>query len=238
MISFHQREFELAVREDTGIFGRPIEELDLLQVEHLDCSTFDFLHEDLGTLELCKSLKILNINIGMVSLDFLSAFPMLEDLDLVYWGQSVDFRAFSGLQKLKSLMVSGGDYSSIPLIETDALTTLKNLSSLTFHEFGNVDLGFLENMPWLEEFICGWANKVLNISSIGKLIHLQNLTLMDICLDNLGFLDNLPDSVMLDWSVEIVKDGYEPEKLRRFSKSVIRSELECGQYIEIEVEPK
>lgn len=238
MIIFHHREFELAVREDTKSYGRPIEEPDLLQVEHLDCSNFSFLHEDLETLKKCRSLKALNISIGMIDLDFLAAFPMLEELDLVYWGQAVDFRAFSCLKELRSLSVSGGDDSSIPFIETDALTTMKNLSSLTFHEFGDVDLGFLENMPWLEAFFCGWPNEVSNISSIGKLIHLQSLSLMDIRLNNLDFLDNLPDTVELDWCVDIAKEGYEPEKLQRFFKSVVRSELEREQYIEIEVEPK
>ncbi|MBR5769874.1 MAG: hypothetical protein IKX98_07195 [Clostridia bacterium] len=238
MIKFHHREFELAVREDINNFDLPIEEPDLLQVEHLDCSNFDFLHEDLETLEKCKALKTLHINIGMIGLDFLSSLPMLEDLYLVYWGRAVDFRSFSCLHKLKSLFVSGGDYSSIPFVETDSLTTMKNLSSLTFHEFGAVDLSFLEYMPWLEEFFCGWANEVSNISSIGRLVHLKSLSLMDIRLDNLDFLDNLPDTVELDWSVKIAKDGYAPEKLHRFCKSEIRSAFEIGQYIEVEVEPK
>ena len=51
MITFHHREFELAVRESIKIFDRPIEESDLLQVESLHCSDFDCLHEDLETLK-------------------------------------------------------------------------------------------------------------------------------------------------------------------------------------------
>ena len=125
MITFHHREFELAVREDISILDRPIEEADLLQVKHLDCSNFDFLHEDLETLEKCKEIKTLDINIGLIGLDFLSSLPMLEDLTLVYWGRAVDFRAFSCLHKLESLCVSGGDYSSIPFVATDALKTMK-----------------------------------------------------------------------------------------------------------------
>ena len=238
MIIFHHREFEFAVRENTKIFGRPIEDQDLLQVELLDCSNFDFPHEDLETLKKCKTLKTLVINIGMISLDFLSAFPMLEDLLLVYWGGAVDFRDFSCLQNLESLVVSGGDYSSIPFIETDALISMKKLTSLTFHEFGTVDLGFLERMPWLEEFFCGWPNKVTNVSSIGKLIRLQKLTLMDMYLDDLNFLDTLPDTVTLDFIVEVKNSGYRPEKLRRFIRSEIRMENEKERYTEIEVRPK
>ena len=93
MIKFHHFEFELAVREDTKIHDRPIEETDLKQVEHLDCSNFDFSHEDLETMEKCTALRDLAINIGMIDLSFLSSFPMLEDLYLVYWGQSVNFCA-------------------------------------------------------------------------------------------------------------------------------------------------
>ena len=235
MITFHHEEFELAVREDTSILDRPIEEADLLQIKLLDCSNFDFLHEDLETLEKCKALKTLAINIGMIGLDFLSSLPMLEDLYLVYWGREVDFRAFSCLHKLKSLFVSGGEISNIPFVETDALKTMKNLSSLSFHEFGSVDLSFLENMQWLEEFFCGWADEVSNISAISKLVHLRSLTLMDICLDNLDFLDNLPDTVELEWSVEIARDSYAPEKLGRFFKSEIRSVFEADEYIKVEV---
>lgn len=238
LIPFHHREFELAVRENTKIFDRPVEEPDLLQVELLDCSNFDFLHEDLDTLKKCKMLKTLIINIGMISLDFLSAFPMLEDLFLVYWGRSVDFRAFSCLQNLEFLVVSGGDYSSIPFIATDALASMKKLTSLTFHEFGTVDLSFLENMPWLEVFFCGWPNKVTNVSSIGKLANLQELTLLEMRLDDLDFLDPLPDTVKLDFIVKVKKSGYRPGKLRRFINSEIRSEAERGPYVEIEVEPK
>lgn len=238
MITFHHREFELAVRESIKIFDRPIEESDLLQIESLDCSNFDFLEEDLAMLKKCSALNDLFINIGMVSLYFLSALPELKDLYLVYWGEPVDFRAFSCLQNLESLVVSGGDYSSIPFIETDALISMKKLTSLTFHEFGTVDLSFLENMPWLEEFFCGWPNKVTSVSSIGKLINLRELTLMDMYLDDLEFLDTLPDTVTLDFGVEVKISGYKPEKLRRFINSEISREGERGQYMEIEVEPK
>ena len=238
MITFHHREFELAVRESIKIFDRPIEESDLLQIESLDCSNFDFLEEDLAMLKKCSALNDLFINIGMVSLYFLSALSELKDLYLVYWGEPVDFRAFSCLQNLESLVVSGGDYSSIPFIETDALISMKKLTSLTFHEFGTVDLSFLESMPWLEEFFCGWPNKVTNISSIGKLINLRELTLMDMYLDDLDFLDTLPDTVTLDFAVEVKTAGYKPEKLRRFINSEISREGERGQYMEIEVEPK
>lgn len=238
MISFHHREFELAVRENIKIFDRPIEESDLLQVESLDCSNFDFLDEDLVTLKKCSALKSLVINIGVISLEFLAALPKLEDLYLVYWGAPVDFRAFSCLQNLESLVVSGGDYSSIPFIETEALASMKKLTSLSFHEFGTVDLSFLESMPWLEEFFCGWPNKVTNVSSIGKLIRLQKLTLMDMYLDDLNFLDTLPDTVTLDFIVEVKNSGYRPEKLRRFIRSEIRMENEKERYTEIEVRPK
>lgn len=238
MITFRHREFELAVRESIKIFDRPIEESDLLQVESLHCSDFDFLHEDLETLKKCSALKSMSIDIGMISLDFLSALPKLKDLYLVYWGGPVDFRAFSCLQNLETLIVSGGDYSSIPFVETDALASMKNLTSLTFHEFGTVDLSFLESMPWLEEFFCGWPNKVTSVSSIGKLINLRELTLMDMYLDDLDFLDTLPDTVTLDFVVEVKTAGYKPEKLRRFINSEISREGERGQYMEIEVEPK
>lgn len=237
MIAFHHEEYELAVREAIGVPDRPLTEADLMKVENLDCSNFDFLREDLETLKKCKALKTLAISIGTNGLDFLSAFPMLRDLFLVYWGRAVDFREFSCLQNLESLTVSGGDYSSIPFTETEALTSLKKLTSLTFHEFGTVDLSFLERMPWLELFFCGWPNEAANVASIGKLPHLQELLLYDMRLDNLDFFDELPDTVKLDLGIEIAKEGYAPEKLRRFHKSRTRSEWEYEQYISVEVEP-
>lgn len=218
MIKFHHREFELAVREAAGIFDRPIEERDLSSVERLDCSNFSFHSEDLEVLQRCRALKELNIVTCYEDLSFLSTFPMLESMYFEYFGPSIDFRAFSCLSRLEDLYVSGGDYSSIPFLHTEGLISLKRLKSLVFHEFGTVDLLFLESMPWLEEFVCGWANRVTNISSIGKLTNLRRLVLIDLQMDDLAFLDNLPDSM------ELELDGYaekniDEEKLRRFKRT-------------------
>ena len=61
---------------------------------------------------------------------------------------------------------------------------------------------------------------------------------MDMYLDDLDFLDTLPDTVTLDFVVEVKTAGYKPEKLRRFINSEISREGERGQYMEIEVAPK
>ena len=221
MIVFHHKEFELTVREELKCFDCPIDIADLKRVETLDCSNFDFLSEDLETLEKCTSLKNLAINIGTSDLSFLSAFSLLESLDLEIWNykNSVDFRYFTYLQNLKSLTVSGGVISSMELLNTDALTALEKLVSLTLHEFGSVDLSFLEKMSWLKRFYCGYANEVNNAAAIGKQINLQELTLIDIQIDDLAFLDNLPDSMIIDLDGIKVDNGFDPEKLRRFRKA-------------------
>ncbi len=193
---------------------------DLKRVETLDCSNFDFVIEDLEIIEKCSSLRNLSINIGTTDLTFLSALPSLESLYLVIWNykNAVDFRYFSCLQNLKTLEVSGGDISSMALLYTDALATLKKLDSLILHEFGSVDLSFLENMPWLEHFYCGYANEVKNVAAIGKLINLQELTLIDIKMEDLNYLDSLPSTMDLELCSIETRNGIDTEKLRRFQK--------------------
>ncbi len=227
MITFHHRGFEQAVRESTNIYNRPIEEADLLQIEALDCSTFYFVEDDLEILRKCTGLRRLNIDVDWDDLSFLSDLLLLEYLDLVCRTRSLDFWAFSCLQSLEYLLVSGGDYSSIPFLHTEALPALKKLTSLEFHEFGTVDLRFLEDMPWLEEFRCGWPIKVTNISSIGKLINLQVLSLYDMQMENLDFLDDLPDTLSLTLCGNDVKNRINPEKLRRFQEVDV-SEMSVG----------
>ena len=137
---------------------------------------------------------------------------------------------FSELRELETLFVSGGDVSDIDYVNLGSLTKLKKLKELQLHEFGTVDLAFLEQMPWLEEFFCGWANKVRNIDSIGKLQNLKALDLTDVEMDNLDFLDHLPDEMSLTLCGDIVHSNVNMEKLNRFSESDVCEMTINGQY--------
>ena len=99
---------------------------------------------------------------------------------------------------LTSLMVSGGDYSDIKFNELDALIPLRNLEKLLLHEFGPVNLAPLEKMPQLKHFSLLYTDSAQNIETIGKLRWLESLVLRGLYVDNLDFLDSLPDHIELE----------------------------------------
>ena len=230
---FHHHEFELDTRELVNIPEGAITDNDVSVITRLDCSNYTFDHDDIETLKKFVNLEWLAIEIGNVDLSFLRAFSKLKMLDLVYWDSSnkLDFGVFASLIDLEWLFVSGGDISSIDLIDLDALTGLKKLKTLHLHEFGSVDLSFLEQMPWIEDFFCGYANEVINIDSIGKLLNLKSLDLVDVEMDNLDFLDRLPDEMELDLCGDEVHAGVDVEKLNRFANAEISDMTVNGEYL-------
>lgn len=217
---FHHHEFELDTREILNILEGPITEEDIKSITELDCSNYTFDHNDIDTLKQFKNLECLYIEIGNVDLSFLSSFRKLKTLDLVYWdrGNILDFNVFTDLPELESLYISGGDISSMTLTNLCALTNHRKLKALHFHEFGTVDLAFLEKMPWIEDFFCGYANEVINVDSIGTLVNLKSLELIDLEMDNLNFLDHLSDEMTLDLCGDEVHSGIDMDKLKRFAE--------------------
>lgn len=230
---FHHREFELDIREILNISKGSITINDVSVITELDCSNYTFAHDDIDTLKQFANLESLAIEIGNIDLSFLCAFRKLKVLDLVYWdiGNKLDFDVFTPLSELESLYISGGDISSIALTNLCALTGLKKLKTLHFHEFGTADLAFLAQMPWIEDFFCGYANQIINIDCIGKLRNLKSLELIDIEMDSLDFLGCLPGDMSLDLCGNEVHSGIDMEKLNRFAKVDICKMTVNGQFI-------
>ena len=231
MVKFHHPAFEYVVREELNNKDRPITEQDLLKVNILECCDFDFETEDIETLKCCRNLKKLDFNIYTEAVDFLDYFPLLEELYIETYGRKncVDFHIFSNLSNLKKLWVSGGGFSSMDLLHLDALTPLNNLRLLCLHEFGKVDLLFLKEIPWLEEFECRYGNEVANIESIKELKNLSFLCLDGLEMNDLDFLDDLPNSMTLEMCGNEVRNGIDVSKLRRFAKVSIE-EMTVGHH--------
>ena len=235
---FHHYEFEEEVRAETGIYNRPITEEDAPLVTELDLTNFDFMREDCNVLCIFKNLTSLAINIGDTTQEFWSNFPKLKHLYLCCWGRSVDFASFQKMQDLEMLCVSGGDYSDIYYLNLDALAELKHLHYLELHEFGTVDLLPLANMPQLKAFALRYANKPINIEVVGAMCQLEELVLDGLYVNNLSFLDLLPDALQLKMCGNHVYGGVDATKWKRFSKHDI-SEISVGdrpfEYIDLSV---
>ena len=229
---FYHPEFEKVVRHELLISDRAITDEDALNVFDLDCSDFTFDSRDYDALSAFKNLDWLTINTRADELDFLKELPLLEELNLETWGgnNSVDFNCFSHLVHLRELFVSGGDVSSIDYKNLEGLAELKNLESLTLHEFGTVDLRPLRRIPWLNGLYCGYANEVYDIDAIAELSNLEGLTLIDVEMDNLDFLDNFPDSLVIELCGLKIKSDVDYNKLSRFIEGEF-DELEDSHYV-------
>lgn len=226
-ITFYHPEFEEAVREQVGIYDRPVTEDRLSAVTQLDLWNFDFRHEDMDTLSRCSHLKQLVICIGDTQPSFWHSFPEMEALYLECLGEQFDFSGFSGMNKLAVLTVSGGDYSNIAYVNPEALIPAKKLHYLELHEFGRVDLRFLGSMPQLQEFALRYANDPVNIQSIGLLSQLKRLVLDGLRVADVDFLDQLSDEVELEMCGIHIDNGADIRKWKRFAKRDI-SEISVG----------
>ena len=102
------------------------------------------------------------------------------------------------------------------ILHTEVLTEMKQLEEVSFHEFGSVDLQFLRDMPQIKIFFCGWANRIEHIDAIGFLTNLKSLTMIYVDMDNLDFLDTLPEDIEIELCALKVKEGIQMEKLVRF----------------------
>ncbi len=217
-LKFYNPIFENVVRNELLIFDRPITDEDALLVYDLDCSEFTFDIEDCETLCSFKNLIWLSINVRFENLSFLKALPNLEELIMDFYQSFFDCSYLSSLQCLRSLVISGGDLSGFEFLNFNALSQLSALEDLSLHEFGSVDLSALKDMTQLTGFFCGYANKVENIEAISHLIKLEGLTLIDIVVDNLGFLDTLSDDLILGLCGVEVIEKVDVNKLKRFKE--------------------
>ena len=219
-LKFYHPEFEQAVRQELLISDRAITGKDALNAFALDCSDFIFDSRDYESLSAFKNLDWLSINTRAEELNFLKDLPLLEELnfEICSGNNEVDFNCFSYLTHLRTLFVSGGDLSSIDYKNLEGLTALQKLENLALHEFGSVDLRPLRSIPWLKALFCGYANEVMDIEAIASLPNLEGLTLIDVEMDNLDFLDSFPDSLAIELCGLRVKKGIDRSKLSRFVK--------------------
>ena len=220
-LSFLNRKFTATAWNAVKVLDRPPVPADALQVKRLDCTEYDFSEADLKLLCAFHCLESLSISLGSCDLSFLSTFPHLKWLYLECWNREnrVDFRSFTVLSDLEYLCVSGGDLSDMDYLNLSALTGLRGLRSLHLHEFGETDLAPLAEMPWLEEFSCGYANHISHIEAVGSLQNLKTLTLQGLETDNLDFLALLPADMELVLCGLNVKDICRPALWQRFRKA-------------------
>ena len=238
VLTFYHLEFEQEVRERLNIFDRDITEIDALSVSELDLTNFDFKIEDIETLFFFSNLISLSINIGEQDSSFWSHFPKLQDLYWCCWGSEINFDVFSNMKDLTSLMVSGGDYSGIKFKGLDSLIKLNHLEELVLHEFGSVDLAPLEVMSRLKHFSLLYTDSAQNIETIGKLCWLESLTLRGLYIDNLDFLDSLPDYMELELcGIEVYgRKELDVLKWKRFKKRdicEISIEAQYWEYVDL-----
>lgn len=205
------------VRHELSIYDRPILDTDIKELIDLDCSDFTFSDEDCEILMLCEKLELLYINIGADRLAFLERMVNLDKLVLETWN-TVDFNYFSSLRNIRTLVVSGGDVSSIDFKNLEALEQLEYLEDLTLHEFGSADLRPLKKLPNLKNLYIGYANKLYNIDAISSLKCLETLSLISIDIDNFDFLDSLSADTVLLFDSLNVKSDIDIEKFSRFGK--------------------
>ena len=153
----------------------------------------------------------------------------MTELKIEFGGSSFDFKCLSDLKILESLTVSGGDWSSMKLTNLESIAYINSLKDLVLHEFGYVDLRPLKKMQQLKNFYCGYADKVDNYDSIGSLVNLEELTLIDLQMDNIEFLKSLPNKMNLslcgmDFTKEIDVSVFERFKRKEICEIIINNE--------------
>jgi len=212
---FHSNEFKKVVQEVLCVFDREITTEDALLVEELDLSEFYFKKEDFETLFLFANLNALSIH-----LDSRICIKGFRDLFWTYCGEDIDFCVFRNMNKLKSLCVFGGEDYDIPFINLDKLIPLEKLEHLELHNFGPVDLFPLCKMPQLKVLELHKNRHAQNISSLCEIMWLKELILENIFVENLEFLDYLPDDLYLKMNhIEILtSSNLDVRKWRRFKK--------------------
>lgn len=216
---FHNSEFEREVRERLNIFDRAITDADAQLITELNLTNFSIEDEDIDTLIRFNNLKSLAIEMRNKDSFFWNHFTKLEDLFWVTWNGPIDFSVFSNLIELTQLTVSGGDYSNIAFENLDAIIYLQKLRYLELHEFGPVDLSPLGKMKQLKSLAVRYSHKIKNIEIIGTMTQLEFLELDGLGVDNLDFLDTLPDDIKLEMcGIQIPsREAVDVQKWKRFT---------------------
>lgn len=240
VIRFKNRFFESDIRKRINRKEGPVFESDIKSLTSV-IYEWDSWGDDTELLYELPKLKELIVETNSIPL-FLNNMPDLEGLDLTFWGsQEFDFKWVSHLEKLKSLCISGGDISSMKLVNEEEITRLTKMTELIFHEFGSVNLEFLKDVNYLTSFYCGYADDVLNIDVIANLQSLKELTLIDIHVDNLDFLNAFGNDLEIELCALWLPEGFDEtklEELERFERCDV-CELRIGnQEIPFEIDKR
>lgn len=226
-LQFNNKKFEDVVRQELLIYDRPITEEDALLAYDLDCSEFTFDIEDCETLCVFKNLDWLSINVNFEDLSFLKGLTNLEELSIEFYQTFFDCSYLVALKKLRSLSISGGDWSDFEFHYFEEIAKLTKLENLGLHEFGTINLSALRQMPHLKCFYCGYADKVYNIEAVSYLVNLESLTLIDITMPNLDFLRTLPNEMILELCGVNILEDIDFTELHRFQEYDL-SEIEIN----------
>lgn len=232
-ITFHNNGFETSVRKALGKMSGEITSDDLLNIREIIVE-WGADDEEIEILKKCHNLEILDIQTDKSNLEFLSSFTHLKELYLES-ADDIDFNNLICLRELYRLCASGVLFSDIKFNNTEALELLPELKDLSLCDFGQCNLRFLRWLPDLKLFCCGWANEIFSADSIAYLKILEHLDLVDISVDNLDFLDELPDSLSLELCAVDVRDGFDSEKLQRFRELDVCEMLVGGKRINLEI---
>ncbi len=89
-------------------------------------------------------------------------------------------------------------------------------------------------MPQLKAFSLRYSNKVEHIDIIGEMVQLKELILDGLYVDNLDFLDTLPDNIYLEMcGIEIYgENNVNVEKWKRFAERDISEIMIKNKYWE------
>ena len=155
----------------------------------------------------------------------------MKVLDIEFAMFTFDVKYLLPLQELEYLLVSGGDHSSFKFINFEYVARLPKLRELCLHEFGSVDLAILKEMPYLTTFFCGYADEVKNIDAISYLHNLEDLTLIDVTIQNLELFKPLKNEMHLDiCGLNIIED-VDLNELSRFRECEVCENTVNGVWI-------
>ena len=162
----------------------------LSNLEQLDCFATRVSNPD--ALASLKKLKFIKLYMASVdSIDFVSALPELEDVNLYGFKHTFeDYQPLVKLEKLKKLDVYMNKQATDEKLA--ALSNLKTLESIHLSnckKFTNFD--FLKNSPNMKTVNANWCEGLKDASALAGLPKLESLNLMRFPLEDVSFLSGL-----------------------------------------------
>lgn len=230
-LTFHNKWLENEIRKSLKVYDGPITDEDALKVTFLDLSQVNLEYEDSNTLTEFKNLEELNVVVQFEDMSFLSKFNKIKTLDIEFAMSYFDVKYLVTLKELEEVFISGGLRSNFIFVNFECIAQLPKLKLLHLHEFGSVDLAILKEMPYLTTFFCGYAEEVKNIDAISYLHNLEDLTLIDVTIQNLELFRPLKDEMHLDiCGLNIIED-VDLNELSRFRECEVCENTVNGVWV-------